>query len=419
MSNPSLVCSAGTTTYEVMKNLLAGKRFLQVCRQYSTKCYCLGKITTLQSLPRDTPIFLQTRTNRILFTALHAIKEMIYTLRKECKRARWGIVIGNTTTGIGENYTAIQSHYDSTKPNAEQTFVTTSQASKDSTKFTYNKGRNALYNPCFFLNQYLNLQALNFGVSSACTSGAKALIQASRLLKCELCDIVIAGGVDSLNALTINGFAALDILSQNPSEPFSESKGINIGEGAGLFLLIHQNLYKQLSSNLKQKFLVELQGYASNNDAFHITNPKLDNKKFQAIIDSLLQSSGLQAQDIDYINLHGTGTQANDSMESELLSQSFANTPCSTIKPMIGHTLGASGAIEAGVCAMLIIESLKNKDGKTFLPPHIANTKASLPTMLNFANNTQKITVKHTLSTSFAFGGDNSILLISASNEEQ
>lgn len=391
LSKASIICSAS------LQDMQKGdKHFLTPLNDYTNNSYLLGKIHKLKPLAKDIEMTMQTRTNTILYNALLPLLDIIENL----KSYNFAISIGTTTTGVEENYLAIKSQ---------------------SYNNTYIKERSALCNPASFLNKILNLHALNFGISSACTSGAKAIIDAARLIKSNMCDVAICGATDSLNTLTINGFKSLEILSNDVSKAFSKNRdGINIGEGAALFIMISENVFNKLESKMKKHFKVELKGYVSNNDAFHITNPRVDNKELESLLYKLLEQSNLTPNDIDYINLHGTGTKANDSMESNLISKIFPNTLCSTIKPFIGHTLGAAGAIEAGICANLILESLESKSA--ILPPYFSkdsneDMESSDIASINLVKKNQRLCVKNAISTSFAFGGDNAILLLGLHNE--
>ena len=168
----------------------------------------------------------------------------------------------------------------------------------DASKFGIN--RNSLANPSEFIADFYGLSSVAFSVSTACTSGVKAIITAKRLLESGICDAVICGGVDSLNTLTINGFDSLGILSARETNPFSKNRdGINIGEGAAFFVASRDEI-----SNLV------IAGEHSNCDAFHMTQPDFSGQMQTQCVQKALRAANLSS--VDYINLHGTGTQAND-----------------------------------------------------------------------------------------------------------
>ena len=366
-----------------------GTTFLQKDSSFLGREIFIGTCDNLTPLPQGTKAHFITRTNAILYNAILTLEPLILRLKDALGAENIGVSIGTTTTGIGENYQVIAQYYEAMD----------ASATIDFSKIKYVGERSALCNPADFLKAHFGLDSLSFGVSSACTSGGKAIIQGARMIKANLCKAVICGGVDSLNHLTLAGFNALEILSANRSKPFSaERDGINIGEGAGIFVMIDESVldsHPQFSDDFK----IALLAHKSNNDAYHITQPS---PKMQG---DFLQ--GLNGA--DYINLHGTGTIANDSMEAQIIAQNFPQTPCSTIKPFIGHTLGAAGGIELGICAELILDSLKNGDSP--LPPHIYESEFK---NLALVKKGELKCVKTALSTSFAFGGDNSAILIGA-----
>ena len=371
------ICSAGETSSEILKTICENKTCVEKIHCLN-KDFMVGKIKTLKyPLKEGLPRHFQSRTNLILYQVLLQIQDSIRCAIKEYGADRIGVVIGTTTTAVEENFKEIH-HIDL------ETFTK----------------RNTLSNPSAFVAHIFGLQSLQFGISSACTSGGKALVSARRLLEKGLCDAVICGGVDSLNTLTIFGFDSLDILSQKRSVPFSKNReGVNLGEGAAVFLMT------------KKKSLIEFKGFGGNNDAFHITKPNSSCEAQSVMIQQAMQMANVKS--IDYVNLHGTGTLANDSMESELIHTMLKDVPCSSTKGVMGHTLGAAGALEAMVCLELLRQS--QQDNVT-LPLHCFDSAvdANLP-IINLITNIQKTRVKNTLSLSFAFGGDNCALIFGVS----
>lgn len=382
LSKPSIICSAPSD--DLLNIFQNGEIFLSKDNSYLQREILVGKCKHLSPLPKDIEFSMQTRTNSILYNAILKLEPLILRLRDMLKGEDIGVSIGTTTTGIGENYLAVHDKINNTKLNLE-----------------YINERSELCSPAEFLKRYYNLSSLAFSTSTACTSGGKAIIQAARMLKAGLCKAVICGGVDSLNHLSIAGFASLDILSSSYAKPFaSDRDGINIGEGACVFTLIREDLLLEYPM-LEEDFKLVLLDYASNNDAFHITKPS---PNINQQLDLLKRFNNM-----DYINLHGTGTLANDEMEARLISSLFKEIPCSSIKPFIGHTLGAAGAIELGVCANMILSSIEC--GYAYLPPHIYEYDTTLPA-ITIARRGEKMKINSALSISFAFGGDNSAILL-------
>uniref|UniRef100_UPI0026155AAE beta-ketoacyl synthase N-terminal-like domain-containing protein n=1 Tax=uncultured Campylobacter sp. TaxID=218934 RepID=UPI0026155AAE len=284
---------------------------------------------------------------------------------------RVGVVFATTNTGVQENYAEFfacgkdagnfisQDGENSapcseiSTPNSENFTKISKDANDKFQNFCFE--RNSHANPANFIRERFGLKSVAIGVSSACTSGNKALIEASRLICAGLCDAVVFGGADALDELTLQGFSALEILSEQPLKPFSEARtGTNIGEGACAFVLSRERISD-----------VALLAHAANSDAYHITKPDPGARMQITAIKTALKSARLQS--VDYVNLHGTGTAANDAMEALAMSTALPLAPASSSKWAIGHTLGAAGAIELAVCYEAIRQGV--------IPPNFANDK--------------------------------------------
>jgi 3-oxoacyl-[acyl-carrier-protein] synthase-1 len=237
-----------------------------------------------------------------------------------------------------------------------------------------------------------------YGISTACTSGAKALVAAARLLRAGLCDLAIAGGIDSLCDLTLNGFASLESLSETVCNPFSiNRRGINLGEGGALFLLSMQ----------PSEFM--LAGWGESADAYHISAPDPEGTGAEAAMLEALGRAGCGPQDIDYLNLHGTATRLNDSMEARAVARVLGlETPCSSTKPMTGHMLGAAGACEAAF-ALMALRARR-------LPAHIWDgaRDPELPPIRLVDGAGERSDIRRAMSCSYAFGGNNVALILEA-----
>ena len=224
-------------------------------------------------------------------------------------------------------------------------------------------------------------------------------MSARTLLLADLADAVIVGGVDSLCRLTLNGFHALESTAAGHCQPFSRLRdGINIGEGAALFLL------------QKDGAGISLYGAGASSDAHHMSAPQPQGEGAMRAIKQALTTAGISAQQLGYINLHGTATPLNDSMESQAMAAlGLTDTPASSSKGMTGHTLGAAGAIEAALCWLL----LSDYNSGQHLIPHCWDGQAdpALPA-LNLVPAGQQQPVQYCLSNSFAFGGNNVALIL-------
>jgi len=243
-------------------------------------------------------------------------------------------------------------------------------------------------------------------VSTACSSSANAIFYGARLIKNDVLDVVIAGGTDSLTKFTLNGFNTLMILDKEFCKPFDENReGLNLGEGSGYLVLVSEKAAKTLT---KQPYC-KLSGYNNSNDAYHQTASSPDGKGSYLAMQGALKKSGLQTTDIDYINLHGTGTPNNDSAEGTAIKRLFGpDYPLmSSTKSYTGHTLGASGGIEA----VFSVLAIKNK----LIYPNLRfETRMD---ELPFEPVKELLTdqdIKHVMSNSFGFGGNCTSLIFSA-----
>ncbi len=254
------------------------------------------------------------------------------------------------------------------------------------------------------LADYCGFRGPNMVISTACTSGSKALGLARSMIAAGWCDAAVAGGTESLNRLSCQGFDALESYAAGYCKPFQACRdGINIGEGAALF-----TVEKGATGGCG----VALSGYAESSDAWHESAPEPTGIGAAAAIRAALADAGLSPADIDYINLHGTGTRLNDAMEARVIHQIFGpETPASSTKPVTGHTLGAAGAVEAAILWSLLMQPVPQP-----LPPHhgAKNCDPALPkiNLIDAKNNPPRLT-RAAISTSFAFGGHNAVLLLS------
>jgi len=241
-------------------------------------------------------------------------------------------------------------------------------------------------------------------ISTACSSSANSIMYAIRLIETGVLDVVVAGGADSLSRFTLNGFNALMILDKKPCTPFDENRnGLNLGEGAAYIVLASERVMQE--QNKEKKFLVS--GYANANDAFHQTASSPEGKGNYLAMTQALAKSGLQKEDISYINLHGTGTGNNDVSEGTAIQRIFSKVPpASSTKSFTGHTLGASGSVEA------VYSLLGMEHGLIFPNLRFATQMKEL----NFKPVTElvkDVELNHVMSNSFGFGGNCSSLIFS------
>ncbi|WP_379555189.1 beta-ketoacyl-[acyl-carrier-protein] synthase family protein [Pseudomonas sp. MD332_8] len=319
-----------------------------------------------------------SRNNQLLLEAALQIEEEIRQAIHTYGASRVGVVLGTSTSGIDEASRGIAEYLrDNRFPG------------------TYDYQQQELSAPANFLADWLQLSGPAYVISTACTSSARALMSARRLLDLSLCDAVICGGVDSLCKLTLNGFSALEAVSDTRCNPFSRNRdGINIGEAAVLFLMS------------RQPAPIALLGSGASCDAHHISAPEPSGKGALQAMRKALACAKLAPEQIGYLNLHGTATQHNDAMESLAVASLFPDgVSCSSTKPMSGHTLGAAGALEAAFCWL----SLRHGQ----VPPHVWDGEAdpALPA-LQWARVGEPLKNTRLMSNSFAFGGNNVSLII-------
>jgi len=242
-------------------------------------------------------------------------------------------------------------------------------------------------------------------ISTACSSSANSMMTGARLIKAGKLDRVIAGGTDSLTLFTINGFNSLMILDKNKCRPFDDSRsGLNLGEGAGFVVLESEDM---LMKSGKTPYC-ELSGYGNACDAYHQTASSPEGNGAYLAMKKALDMSGLKETDIDYVNVHGTGTQNNDLSEGKAMLRLFnGNVPAfSSTKAFTGHTLGAAGGVEAVFSVLAIRENM--------LFPNLNFSTAIKELELIPVRQIQRnVKVNNVLSNSFGFGGNNSSLLFS------
>lgn len=259
-------------------------------------------------------------------------------------------------------------------------------------------------NTAEFIKKYFGLNNFSTSVSTACSSGIKAFSIAEELLNSDFSKYVLVIGVDALSKVPLYGFDSLEILSPNPTNPFSEKRcGINIGEGAAAFILE------------KSYAGIEALGIGETTDSYHLTTPDPEGIEAEKAIRQALG----EIKTVDYINLHGTGTLANDLMEARAINRVFgSNVPSSSTKPLTGHCLGAAASIEIALCAKLL-EYARAGGERVF--PHIydGNYDGALPKIALCDTNTRVKNLKTCLCTSFGFGGTNCAIILGRGKKDE
>lgn len=246
-----------------------------------------------------------------------------------------------------------------------------------------------------FVAAALDLEGPCLTISTACSSSAKAFANAERMIRLGLVDAAVVGGVDTLCDSVLFGFNALELVSSAPCRPFDAARdGISIGEAAGFALLERAELAPDAP---------QLLGYGEASDAHHMSTPHPDGLGAELALNDALARAGLDATQVDYINLHGTASQKNDEVEAALVSRAFpARTRASSTKGFTGHTLGAAGIVEATIALLAIEHGL--------IPGNLGGDTPDPVCGASFAWRNEQQRVDVALSNSFGFGGNNACL---------
>jgi len=297
-------------------------------------------------------------------------------------RARVGVFLGTSTAGILQTELAYRRRDPATGALPDDFIYRTTHNSFSLAEFT---------------RAYFGLEGMAMAISTACSSSAKVFAAAARQIELGMIDAAIVGGVDTLCLTTLYGFASLQLTSPLPCRPYDAARdGISIGEGAGFVLL------ERAASAAPGSVL--LLGAGESSDAYHMSSPHPQGLGAKLAMEAALKSAGLAPDDIDYINLHGTSTPANDAAEGKAVAALFGDrVPCSSTKGATGHTLGAAGAIEAVICALALTDGL--------LPgsPGTATPDPAIP--VQYLLESRQGRVRRVLSNSFGFGGSNCSLV--------
>ncbi|HRH16128.1 MAG TPA: beta-ketoacyl-ACP synthase [Aquabacterium sp.] len=383
-----LICSLGSGVAAVRQALMNPTQAsgLTVTDRYSPgRVLPIGEVAqALPDLSHLLPAY-QTRNNAMAWAALAQMLPAVQAAIARHGPDRVAIVVGTSTSGLPEGEAArAQFEQHHTWPDG----------------FTY--AQQELGNLAECLAVALGVTGIAHVISTACSSGAKALASGARLLNAGLADAVIAGGCDVLGAFTVAGFSALESVSPQVCQPLSRHRcGINLGEGAALFLMG------------REPGPARLAGWGETSDAHHMSAPDPTGRGAIRAMRAALDRAGLAPQAIDYLNLHGTATLHNDAMESLAVADVLgAGVAVSSTKPLTGHTLAAAGALEAAFGWITLVD---NPQG--CLPPHWwdGQPDPTLPALSVVQPGHQLGRApRYVMSNSFAFGGSNATLLLGA-----
>jgi 3-oxoacyl-[acyl-carrier-protein] synthase-1 len=388
LSALGMVNALGSSLDEIWPRLVAGdqSRFRLRDDLVPGEAWWFGEVEgELPAIPEALSAYA-CRANRLGLAAYAGIRDAVETLKESFGAARIGVVVGSSTGGVAE---------------AQAAFVQWSRSGAIPESFQLVQLE--FGGVAEFLARIAGAQGPCYTLSTACSASAKALVSARALLELDVCDAVVAGGVDTLCGLTANGFVSLQAVAKGLTNPMSRNRsGITLGEGAALFVVT------------REPGGVQLLGAGESSDAHHMSAPEPEGKGAEACMRAALVDAGLEPEAIAYLNLHGTGTPQNDATESAAVERVFARpVPCSSTKPLVGHALGASGALEAGFCWMM----LRRRDGARIAPPPhrwdgVRDPNLPPLALVPEATWIHALPPSAIMSNSFGFGGSNCSVIL-------
>ncbi|HEX7662997.1 MAG TPA: beta-ketoacyl-[acyl-carrier-protein] synthase family protein, partial [Polyangiaceae bacterium] len=390
-----LVTALASSREATWEALLRGERGLREIDLFDTtglKGHLGGQVRDVTV--RDAPTVETGSWSRSSMMAFVAAREALEQSGLDAKKVRVGLIVGGTTGGMFENEGRLAELHSN--PLNEDALIELLS--------------HPLTAACDCVSSALGPFVRTRTLSTACSSGANALMVAAGWLRAGLVDAVVAGGSDGLCRLTLTGFNALSAVDPELCRPFDKTRrGLNLGEGAGFVVLERADEVR----NRKATPIAELAGWGLGSEAHHITNPEPTGATPARVIQDALRRANLSPSDIDYVNAHGTGTPLNDPMESAALllalGDEMKRIPVSSSKGQIGHTLAASGAIEAGICALAVQRQ------KIVPTVGLTDPDPACP-LVHVPGEGRAARVRAALTNSFGFGGMDSALVFKEAN---
>lgn len=378
------ICAAGDTTDSCFQTMLGGKVSPTFEPGFSYDGTMQSPVFTVDQtwIAEDEAAPALTETMKLLFKATNEAISQTGLKSEELQNLNVGTCIGSST-GASLNFKSFYKQWrEGGQPNLKKihSYLQSNPATALAEKHSFNGPVQT--------------------VTNACSSGTDAIGIAASWIRQGLCDLVIAGGADALSGISYTGFSRLMITSPQACQPFDKNRqGLNLGEGAAVLILSSEKMREKL--DLRQ--IGQVLGYGTYCDAYHLTAPHPEGRGLKKAINEALTRSDLTAKDISFINVHGTGTETNDRVESTVLSDLFPSTPFTGVKGFTGHTLGAAGAIEA----VMTIQSLRSGQ----LMPTNGFSKPDQDAQVSPIKVKTAINGKYALSDSLAFGGNNSAVI--------
>lgn len=391
-SKPGVVCGAGNTVEQLWTSCICGNQSgIDKVRSLSGKDFFVAKVS--DNVLQKTAARFDTRLIRIADAALRQIDDVIACAISCYGSSRVAVCVGSCDNGTELSFAA---HKQFVECGAFPTGYSLEMQGADY--------------PASFIAEKYGVTGATLAFSTACSSSAVAIIKAAELIKSGFADAVIAGGVDIVSDTVLLGFDSLEAVAPEVTNPFSKHRrGITLGEGAAFFVMAKDDAITTTH--------IKLLGYGESADAHHMTSPELSGSGAANAMSAALKRASINARDIDYINLHGTGTKFNDSMEANAVAKVFGeNVPVSTTKPLTGHTLGAAGALEAAICYTTLVHNAGKTDADVQLPVQMWDgvRDEALP-FINIVSKGTALCKEHVricMSNSFAFGGSNTCLIL-------
>jgi 3-oxoacyl-[acyl-carrier-protein] synthase II len=386
------VTSIGASLPEFWKNLLAGTCGIGPFSLFDSSAYRTQTAAQVPEIPDGflTPLE-RRRMSRADRMGVAAAREAIDASGLDLSRenpARMGVILGGGTSGLIDSEAFYELHLRGRKARPSKVLNHLPDSITDR------------------VAQRFGLLGIKSTITTACSSAANAMGYAYDVIAAGLADVVLTGGSDVLARLTYGGFNSLRSVDPEPCRPFDrERKGLSIGEAAGILVFEDEAHARRRGAPI----VAEFRGYGVTSDAYHMTAPDPSGVAGGRTVLAALANAGLNAEDVDYVNAHGTATPQNDSAETAALKAALGDRarriPISSIKSMIGHCLCASGAIEAVATALTV------RDGK--VPPTIHYENPDPACDLDYVPNAARdATVDVALSNSFAFGGNSSVVVL-------
>jgi 3-oxoacyl-(acyl-carrier-protein) synthase len=382
-----VISAIGNSVAENRMSLVEGKCGISLETSLSSKYAGLlpfGAILTSDGILRDRLAVSEQSVTRTTLLALHAFNDAI-----DDAQLQTSVIAAADTALIGATTVGGMCLMDELYRDANSDTASVYAAAYDCASVN------------MFLQKRYQMSGIINTINTACSSSANAIMYGARLIRNGLANRVIVGGVDSLSKFTINGFNALHILSDEYCRPFdSKRKGLNLGEGAAFLVMEKEEDVKD------KKVYAYLCGYCNSNDAFHPSSLSATGEGPFASMQGALEMAGLKKEQIGFVNAHGTGTENNDEVESTAMLRLFARPPAfASTKSNTGHTLGASGAIEA-------VYSILNLVHQEVYPALHFNEPIVSTGLLPVQEYAKK-EITHVMSNSFGFGGNCTSLIFS------